>query len=114
MSLHHIAAWKVASAVAVAISATVIVMEPTVKVALIMGVSAIVTMIAGKLMERWFPPKILQKIATSQNEIKVSVDGNFKRMLDDKEKQDKLIAQSDKDLARAEGHREGSESERKP
>ena len=109
--LHHFGTWKIIGfiwAAGIAVVAT----EPSVKLAIIAGATAVTTTIVVKLMDRWFPSKQLQSIQAAQNRIEVSVDGNFKRMLDDKEKQDKLMTQADKDLARAEGHREGAEGER--
>ena len=79
-------------------------MDPTVKVALI-AAGALVLTNAATLV-------VTVMIHKSQREMKVSVDGNFSRVLDTNAEIGKALADKSDQLSRAEGRREGSDSER--
>ena len=94
-------AWKVATLAFAVLAAAVVALDPTVKVAIIAAIpgtiTGLITVILGIINHR------------TQQEMRVSVDGNFKRMLDERALQTvELKDQSDK-LSHAQGRREGIE-----
>jgi uncharacterized membrane protein (Fun14 family) len=102
MALHHYGVLKVTTWALGVIAVAAIALDPTVKVALIVSIPPTITGILAfvlGLMNR----KQLQTI-------KVDVNTNFQKLLQDKISQDKVITEQTQKLAHAEGRREGVES----
>jgi hypothetical protein len=104
MSLAHVSIGKVLCVAANVIIVAVVAMDPTVKVAIIAGVALVLanipTLIVGLLNRQ------------AVKEMSINVDGNLRRLLDDKVTASAAHAVTSNELAREVGHREGSDEER--
>lgn len=108
---------KLALATTTVISAAIIA-DPTVKVAIIAGVSLILAnvpmFILGMLTRRDTKQSLQNQHEqkASLNEIKQNTDGVLAKLNSDKDKQGIELAAKSDELSRAQGHREGMETER--
>ena len=102
MTIHSYAVAKVLVYASVAVGAFFFMLDPTVKVALIVSIPAtvtgLVTLILG-IVNR-------QQLKA----IKVDVNSNFSRLLSEKANAQSQLTESQKKLSHAEGRREGVES----
>jgi hypothetical protein len=99
-----VGALKVVTVSLVLVYAAIIVADPTVKVALIMGGTAVITTMIGSgtaFILRRMDRKQLQGIQSGVSEMKVSIDGKLDQFIE-----------TTKSLSHAEGRREGVESQR--
>jgi hypothetical protein len=97
-----------------AIAAAAVVIDPTVKVAIIAGVALVLanlpTFILGMLQR-----KDSRQIKASQSDMADSVNGHFTRLLNKQDADAASLAAKSEELARATGRREGVEAtEQKP
>jgi hypothetical protein len=86
-------------------------MDPTVKVAIITGLFAAIPS-TGMMVLQFLSRRDLKKSLSNQEDLKHSMDGNFNRLWTEKNEQTGQLADKSEKLARAEGHREGSDEER--
>lgn len=94
-------AWKVATLAFTVMAAAVVSLDPTVKVAIIAAIpgtiTGLITVILGIINHR------------TQQAMRVSIDGNFTRMLDERAAQSAQLEDKSDKLSHAQGRREGIE-----
>lgn len=101
-----ISAMKVAATVTAVAAATIFALDPTVQVAIIVSVpTTVVTLVLG-LMNHYE----LKKHRDELHVIKVEMNGNMSRILDEKAIQGVSLTEKTTALAHAEGRREGTEA----
>jgi hypothetical protein len=111
-------AGKIALVATTFVAAAFVASDPTVKVAIIAGVSLVLAnvpmFILGMLTRRDTKQGLRnqeeQKVGIA--EIKQNTDGVLAKLTSDKDKQGLELADKSDQLSRAQGHREGTESER--
>ena len=75
MTLAHYGTWKITALIWTA-GVAIVAVEPSVKVAIIVGATALITTVLSRLMDRWFPSPQIKQIQQAQNRMEISVDGN--------------------------------------
>ena len=102
MIVHHLSVLKTVAWVTGIIGAVVVALDPSVKVALIASIAPTIASMGALILG------ILNR--NQLKVIKVDVNTNFQKLLQDKKNQDKEMAGKTIQLAHAEGRREGVES----
>lgn len=105
MVLHHLGVLKTVAWVTGVAGAVIVAMDPTVKVALVASIAPTIASLGALVLG------ILNR--NQLKVIKVDVNTNFQKLLQDKKDQDKEMAAKTILLAHAEGRREGVESKEK-
>jgi hypothetical protein len=109
MTPTHYGVWKMATWVLSGIGAAIVVMDPTVKVALIVAVPLAVAN-CGTLLLGFLNRSDVKTSLANQEKMKASMDGHFSKLLAERAQQGvELVDKTDK-LSHAEGRREGIES----
>jgi hypothetical protein len=104
MSLAHVSVAKAVALVGNIAALAFFALDPTVQVALIAGAALVITNIPALVIA------IMNRKTTK--DMSVNVDGNLKRLLDEKVAQAAEMADQSGKLSRAEGRREGMEAGR--
>lgn len=84
-------------------------MDSAVKVALIVAIPTTITAL-GTLSLQFLARRDAKKSLSNQDELKVSMDGHFTKLLADRKEQGDELVDKSQQLARAEGRREGMEA----
>ncbi len=109
MAIAHYAALKTATWVFGLVGAAIFVMEPTVKVALIVALPLTITSVGNFILG--VLNRAGQKRSQAQGErIQESVDGNFSKLWEKQQSQSEKLHISEGKLSHAEGRREGVEA----
>ena len=117
MTIAHIGAWKVAVILFNVAVVIFLALDPTVQVAMIAGTSLVVANVPALIIALLNHRTLTQSVAVARDtkteiaEMKVNVDGNLTRLLNEKVTQSAQMVEKSEQLAHAEGRREGREAE---
>lgn len=104
MVIHHLGVLKTVAWVTGIVGAVIVALDPSVKVALIASIAPTIASMGALILG------ILNR--NQLKVIKIDVNTNFQKLLQDKKDQDKEMATKSDQLSHAQGWKEGSQSER--